>query len=105
MSEVKDHTGMSQAYFVTTRWSVVLAAQDSSSPNSAAALEVLCRTYWYPLYAFVRRSGRSPDDAQDLTQEFFARLLAQNWLRVVLPEKGRFRTFLLVAMKRFLSNE
>lgn len=91
--------------FVTTRWSVVLAAQDKSSPDSAAALEVLCRAYWYPLYAYVRGSGRSPHDAQDLTQEFFARLLAQDWLRVVLPEKGRFRTFLLVTMKRFLTNE
>lgn len=94
-----------QPVFVTTRWSVVLAAQDESSPDSAAALETLCRGYWYPLYAYVRGSGRSPHDAQDLTQEFFARLLAQDWLRVVMPEKGRFRTFLLVAMKRFLTNE
>jgi RNA polymerase sigma-70 factor (ECF subfamily) len=84
---------------------VVLTAQDKSSPDSAAALEVLCRTYWYPLYAYVRGSGRSQHDAQDLTQEFFARLLARDWLRVVLPEKGRFRTFLLVTMKRFLTNE
>lgn len=91
--------------FVTTHWSVVLAAQDKSSPNSAAALETLCRSYWYPLYAYVRRSGRSPHDAQDLTQEYFARLLEHDWLRVVLPEKGRFRTFLLVTMKRFLTNE
>lgn len=94
-----------QPCFVTTRWSVVLAAQDKSSPDSAAALEALCHAYWYPLYAYVRGTGRSPHDAQDLTQEFFARLLAQDWLRVVLPEKGRFRTFLLVAMKRFLTNE
>lgn len=94
-----------QSLFVTTRWSVVLAAQDKSSPDSAAALETLCRAYWYPLYAYVRGSGRSPQDAQDLTQEYFARLLAQDWLRVVLPEKGRFRTFLLVTMKRFLTNE
>jgi RNA polymerase sigma-70 factor (ECF subfamily) len=84
---------------------VVLAAQDKSSPDSAAALETLCRAYWYPLYAYVRASGRSPHDAEDLTQEFFARLLARDWLRVVLPEKGRFRTFLLVTMKRFLVNE
>lgn len=94
-----------QPVFVTTRWSVVLAAQDKSSPDSAAALETLCRAYWYPLYAYVRGSGRSPHDAQDLTQEFFARLLALDWLRVVLPEKGRFRTFLIVSMKRFLTNE
>ena len=91
--------------FLTTRWSVVLAAQDKSSPQSADALQTLCQAYWYPLYAYVRRSGRSPHDSQDLTQEFFARLLAQDWLRVVLPEKGRFRTFLLVALKRFLANE
>ncbi|MBM3845589.1 MAG: sigma-70 family RNA polymerase sigma factor [Verrucomicrobia bacterium] len=83
----------------------MLAAQDKSSPNSEAALETLCRAYWYPLYAYVRGSGRSPHDAQDLTQEFFARLLALDWLRVVLPEKGRFRTFLIVSMKRFLTNE
>lgn len=84
---------------------MVLAAQDKSSPASAAALETLCHGYWYPLYAYVRGTGCSPHDAQDLTQEFFARLLAQDWLRVVLPEKGRFRTFLLVTMKRFLANE
>lgn len=94
-----------QSLFVTTRWSVVLAAQDKSSPDSAAALETLCHAYWYPLYAYVRASGRSPHDAQDLTQEFFARLLAQDWLRVVLPEKGRFRTFFVVVLKRFLANE
>lgn len=94
-----------QPLFVTTRWSVVLAAQDKSSPDSAAALETLCRAYWYPLYAYVRGLGRSRHDTEDLTQEFFARLLAKDWLRVVLPEKGRFRTFLLVTMKRFLANE
>lgn len=68
-------------------------------------METLCRAYWYPLYAYVRGSGRSPQDAQDLTQEYFTRLLARDWLRVVLPEKGRFRTFLLVTLKRFLTNE
>jgi RNA polymerase sigma factor (sigma-70 family) len=96
---------VSQPLFVTTRWSVVLAAQDKLSPDSAVALETLCRVYWYPLYAYVRGSGYSSHDAQDLTQEFFSRLLARDWLRVVLPEKGRFRTFLLVALKRFLANE
>lgn len=106
MSESQDTPDASpQPVFVTTRWSVVLAAQDKSSPDSAAALETLCRAYWYPLYAYVRGSGRSPHDAQDLTQEFFARLLALDWLRVVVPEKGRFRTFLIVSMKRFLTNE
>jgi DNA-directed RNA polymerase specialized sigma24 family protein len=105
VSEPGNTKQVPQPLFVTTRWSVVLAAQDKSSPDSAAALEALCRAYWYPLYAYVRGSGRSPHDAQDLTQEFFARLLAQDWLRVVLPEKGRFRTFLVVALKRFLTNE
>lgn len=93
------------AVFATTRWSVVLTAQDPASPDAAAALEILCRTYWYPLYAYVRGSGHSPEDAQDLTQEFFARLLANDWLRVVQREKGPFRAFLRFAMKRFLSHE
>jgi RNA polymerase sigma-70 factor (ECF subfamily) len=84
---------------------VVLAAKDKSSPDSAAALEALCRAYWYPLYAFVRRQGRSPSDAEDLTQEFFARLLQKEYLQAADREKGRFRTFLRVALKRFLANE
>lgn len=90
---------------MTTHWSVVLAAQEKSSPDSAAALETLCRAYWYPLYAYVRGSGLSPHDAQDLTQEFFARLLTKNYLQAADPEKGRFRTFLRVCLKRFLANE
>ena len=94
-----------QRLFVTTRWSVVLTARDKASPGWQEALETLCRTYWYPLYAFIRGSGHSPQDAQDLTQEFFARLLAKEYLRGVEPEKGRFRTFLRMAMKRFLANE
>jgi RNA polymerase sigma factor (sigma-70 family) len=92
--------------FVTTRWSVVLAAQNKSSPASAAAaLETLCGVYWYPLYALVRRQGHSPHDAQDLTQEFFARLLSKDYLQAADREKGRLRTFLHVALKRFLANE
>lgn len=94
-----------QSLFVTTHWSVVLAAKDKVSPEGAQALEILCRTYWYPLYAFIRSSGYSPPDAQDLTQGFFARLLAKDFLRVVAPEKGRFRTFLRMALKRFLAHE
>ncbi len=91
--------------FVTTRWSVVLAAQGEASPVSAAAVEVLCQTYWYPLYALVRRQGHSPHDAQDLTQEFFARLLQKDYLKAASREKGRLRTFLWVTLKRFLANE
>lgn len=94
-----------QTLFVTTHWSVVLAAKDKNSPNSAQALETLCRTYWFPLYAFVRGLGRSQHDAQDLTQAFFARLLEKDYLKVVTPERGRFRTFLRMALKRFLANE
>jgi len=94
-----------EALFVTTRWSVVLAARDNTCPDAAQALETLCRTYWYPVYAFMRSQGRQPDDAQDLTQEFFARLLAKDFLRAVQPDKGRFRTFLRMALKRFLANE
>ncbi len=105
MSETRITPAAQPPLFATTRWSVVLAAREVASPDSEAALEALCRAYWYPLYAYVRSSGRSPEDAQDLTQEFFARLLARSWLRVVVPEKGRFRTFLMVALKRFLTNE
>src|ERR1022692_4832085 len=91
--------------FVTTHWSVVLSARQKDSPQSAAALETLCRTYWYPLYAYVRRQGHSPPDAQDLTQGFFDRLLQKEYLKAAARDKGRFRTFLIVALKRFLANE
>jgi RNA polymerase sigma-70 factor (ECF subfamily) len=95
----------SGACFVSTRWTVVLSAGDPASPHAATALEALCRAYWYPLYAFVRRRGHSPPDAQDLTQEFFSRLLEHNWIAHADRHKGRFRSFLLMAMKRFLSKE
>ena len=91
--------------FATTHWSVVLAAGSENTPEALAALERLCRTYWYPLYAYVRREGYSPEDAQDLTQGFFAQLLARHSLANVAPEKGRFRSFLLAAMRHFLSAE
>lgn len=91
--------------FPATQWTVVLAAGGTPSPDSAAALEQLCRSYWYPLYAFVRRSGYAPEDAEDLTQTFFARLLEQNWVVHADRHKGRFRSFLLMAMKRFLANQ
>ena len=91
--------------FTATHWSVVLAAGGAPSPQADLALEQLCRTYWYPLYAYVRRSGHPPPDAQDLTQEFFARLIAKHYLSAVDPERGRFRWFLLSAVKRFLINQ
>lgn len=84
---------------------MVLAAKDKSSPQSQEALETLCRTYWYPIYVFARRQGHQPHDAQDLTQEFFVRLLQKDYLEAVEPERGRFRTFLIMAFKRFLANE
>ena len=90
--------------FPPTRWSVVLTARQAS-PESARALEALCQAYWYPLYAFVRRSGQSAHDAQDLTQEFFCRLLEKRWLDDADRNKGRLRTFLIVALKHFMSNE
>ena len=91
--------------FATTRWTVVLAAGRRSEPEADAALEELCRTYWYPLYAFVRRQGCSHEDAEDLTQAFFARFLAKDYPEGLSQEKGRFRAFLLAAMKHFLANE
>lgn len=91
--------------FVTTHWSVVVTAGRTDTTRALAALEKLCRTYWYPLYAYVRRRGQSPQDAQDLTQEFFAQLLEHNWVAKADPNKGRFRSFLLMALNRFLANE
>src|SRR5258708_18209818 len=91
--------------FATTHWSVVIAARGSELPEAAAALEELCRTYWYPLYAFVRRKGHSPHDAQDLTQAFFARLLEKNYVAQADRERGRFRTYLLAALTHFLADE
>jgi RNA polymerase sigma-70 factor (ECF subfamily) len=93
------------AAFATTHWSVVLAAGRTNAPQTAEALEKLCRSYWYPLYAFVRRQGHTPEDAQDLTQAFFAHLLRKDFLRNVGPEKGRFRSFLLACLKHFVADE
>jgi RNA polymerase sigma-70 factor (ECF subfamily) len=95
----------SPQHFATTHWSVVSLAGKNQSPQSAAALEKLCRVYWPPLYAFIRRQGFSDADAQDLTQEFFARLLERNDFEVMDSRKGKFRTFLLAALTHFLANE
>jgi RNA polymerase sigma-70 factor (ECF subfamily) len=84
---------------------VVIAAGRRKTPESDTALAALCEIYWYPLYVYVRRQGHQPADAQDLTQEFFARLLEKHYLRAAHRERGRFRTFLLTALKRFLQNE
>lgn len=91
--------------FQTTHWSVVLTAGQSQEPEADAALENLCRNYWPPLYAYVRRQGHSPHDAQDLTQEFFARLLEKDYLKLADRERGRFRSFLLKSLNHFLVNE
>jgi DNA-directed RNA polymerase specialized sigma24 family protein len=90
------------ATFTTTHWSVVLEAQ-GESPAAKEALEKLCRTYWWPLYGFVRRSGYGPEEAQDLTQGFFALLLERRDLDAVRREKGRLRSYLLVSLKNFLA--
>ncbi|MBI4658840.1 MAG: sigma-70 family RNA polymerase sigma factor [Verrucomicrobia bacterium] len=97
--------GRSGHRFATTHWSVVLAAGQSASSDSAEALEKLCRTYWSPLYAYVRHRGHDAHEAQDLTQEFFARLLQKRYLNRVDRTKGKFRCFLLAALKHFLANE
>jgi RNA polymerase sigma factor (sigma-70 family) len=91
--------------FATTHWSVVLAAGQRGLPEASGALENLCRTYWFPLYAYVRRRGYSPEDAQDLTQQFFALFLKKEYFRLADPSRGRFRTFLLHALEHFLINE
>lgn len=102
MSDLSSHAA---GVFPNTRWSVVLAAAHAPSPESAAALETICRAYWYPLYAYARRTGQSPHDAQDIAQEFFCRLLEKRWLDSAHPGKGKLRTFLIVAMKNFMSKE
>lgn len=93
------------AEFASTRWSVVLAAGRDSSPDGREALATLCRNYWYPLYAYVRRRVADPHEAQDLIQEFFSRLLDKNMLAVADPRRGRFRAFLLTSLRNFLANE
>ena len=90
---------------MNTRWTVVLSAGDPSSPNAAAALETLCRAYWYPLYAYVRRRGYSVEDAEDLTQAFFGWLLEARSISTADRAKGRFRGFLLTRLNHFLADE
>ncbi len=90
--------------FATTHWSLILSA-GGSSPGAATALAELCETYWYPVYVFVRRTGHSADEAADLTQAFFARILEKRDLKAARPDRGRFRSFLLASVRHFLSNE
>ncbi len=91
--------------FATTHWSLVLAARARAEPGAEEALASLCHAYWYPLYAYIRRRGRGADEARDLTQEFFARLLEKDFLGQADRTKGRFRSFLLAACGHFLANE
>src|SRR5436190_2017864 len=106
MSEDDRGTGDAGAKaFPATHWSVVLRAGQADSRIAQAALEELCSRYWYPIYSFLRRRGYSPEDAQDLAQEFFSRLLANRGLGTVDPARGRFRSFLLVSLKNLLANE
>lgn len=93
------------SWFNTTHWSVVLAAGQEATPQAGDALEHLCRDYWYPLFAYLRRQGHDAPDAQDLTQSFFLHLLAGNRLRDVTPARGKFRSFLIAALKNFVANE
>ena len=91
--------------FLTTEWSLVLAAGDSGNPDSREALAALCETYWYPVYAHVRRLGHGAEDARDLTQGYFADLLEKRFIKVASPDRGRFRAFLKTTVQRYLSHE
>jgi RNA polymerase sigma factor (sigma-70 family) len=91
--------------FQTTHWSVVVSAGQQASPQAAESLEKLCRAYWFPLYAYARQRGHTPEDAQDLTQAFFLRLLQKQYLAHADRDKGRFRSFLLTALNHFLTND
>jgi RNA polymerase sigma-70 factor (ECF subfamily) len=93
------------AVFPTTQWSLVLNAGAGADEEVRSALETLCRQYWYPIYNFVRRQGRTHHEAEDFTQQFFARLLSTNAVETARPERGRFRTFLLSALRNFLTDE
>jgi RNA polymerase sigma-70 factor (ECF subfamily) len=97
--------GSKYAPFELTHWTIIQSASDPSSPEALAALEELCRIYWRPLYSYVRRRGHTKEDAQDLTQSFFERLLDKNYLSAVDRRKGKFRSFLLAALEHFLANE
>jgi DNA-directed RNA polymerase specialized sigma24 family protein len=96
---------VAQAFFATTHWSMVLAAGRGDTTQSAAALEKLCSTYWYPLYAYVRQQGYDLADAQDLTQGFFAHILSHGFLQRANPARGKFRSFMLASLKYFLADE
>jgi RNA polymerase sigma-70 factor (ECF subfamily) len=97
--------GPDRRRLATTQWSLILAAAGPASPQSERAFAALCDIYWFPVYAFIRRKGRSVDDAQDLTQAFFARVLEKGYFKQARQDRGRFRSFLLTAVRHFLANE
>jgi DNA-directed RNA polymerase specialized sigma24 family protein len=99
------HTLPGPSQFPTTRWTLVVAAGDPHRKEARSALASLCENYWYPLYAYLRRRGYSADEAQDLTQEFFVRVLEGRYLDRAEPEKGRFRSFILTSLKFFVADE
>src|SRR5215210_5880124 len=99
------HTLAGSSHFPTTRWTLVVAAADLQRKDARSALVSLCEIYWYPLYAYVRRRGYPADQAQDLTQEFFVRILDGRYLDRADADKGRFRAFLLTSLKFFLADE
>jgi len=107
MPELEDSRSLNAPgqWFATTHWSVVLAAREAAAPQAATALEKLCRSYWYPLYAFLRRQGKTAEDAQDLTQAFFARFLEKEFIELADPGRGRFRSFLLACLKNFSAEQ
>ena len=97
--------GEAAKQFVTTHWSVVIAAGEEGSEKASAALARLCQTYWFPVYAFIRKRGHSPEQAQDFTQEFFAGFLEKNYIARAARERGRFRVFLMTSVQNFLHNQ
>ena len=99
------HTLPGPSQFPTTRWTLVVAAGDPHRKEARSALVYLCENYWYPLYAYLRRRGYSADEAQDLTQDFFVRVLEGRYLDRADPEKGRFRSFILTSLKFFVADE
>jgi RNA polymerase sigma factor (sigma-70 family) len=103
--ESREFLAANAPVFATTHWSVVAAAGESDSSKGTEAMAQLCRTYWYPLYAYVRRKGYDSHEAQDLTQEFFSRLLARNYLNIADRNRGKFRSFLLGSLEHFLARE
>jgi RNA polymerase sigma-70 factor (ECF subfamily) len=105
LSDEQSQPRVGDGEFCTTHWSVVMAAGRNDTTHARAALEKLCQKYWYPLYVFVRRLGHSPHDAEDLVQSFFTLCIEKNYLGGADQSKGRFRSFLLIALKRFLANE